>query len=450
MKADPINDLVIRNGWVITMDAHGRRHALADVAVSDGAITAVGESLPGKGKHEIDAGGNAVLPGLVNAHTHTTLLRGVAEDLPLMRWLYEITFPVDAAFRPEHLHAAAVMNQLEMIRGGTTTFLDIFRFPAEAAAVAEESGLRAVFCPQIIDEPLGAGETLESNLTFIQDWHDRQPQRIYTWFGPHAPYSVHLETYREISRLAEQYDVRFHTHLSETEDEVRLLRERYGKSPVAVLDEVGVLNRRLSVAHGVHLDGEDIRRLAEGGVAVVYNPSSNMKIASGVAPIPELLAAGVKVGLGTDSNLSNNNLDMFEEMRLGAVLQKLIRKDAAAMPCEQMLRMATIDSAACLGMDDRIGSIEVGKRADLIIVNLHQPHLYPLLPEPDSNVIEQLVYSASAADVATTIVEGKILMHDRQVFTLDEESAEAMVLEAAQDLIQRAGVGLRLKKKIYD
>lgn len=447
MSPEPKYDLIIRNGWVITMDRAGTRFPSADIAIKNGAISAISNAIRETAKEEIDAKGNVVLPGLVDAHMHMTLLRGVGDDLPLMRWLYEVMFPKDAEIKAEHIRAAALMNQAELIRGGVTTFLDIFRFPAASAAVAEQSGLRGVFCPQIIDEPAGAGETLESNLAFIEAWHDRVPERLYTWFGPHAPFSNYPETYRKIADYAEKYDVGYHTHLSETLDEVTQIKEKYGKSPVELLEEVGALNPRLSVAHGVHLDSRDIQLLAEHGVGVVHNPSSNMKLASGVAPIPDLMAAGVKVGLGTDSNLSNNNLDMFEEMRLAAFLQKLYRNDPSILPCEEVLQMATLGSAACLGMDDLIGSLEVGKRADLIIVDMTPPHLAPLFPEPHTNVIEQIVYSASAADVLTTIVEGKVLMQNRQLLTLNWDEARSIVLEKAQDLIKRADTWRRLGKE---
>ena len=439
-------DLIIRNGYVITMDPQGIRHRPGDVAVQDGAITAIGPQLPFQGGIEIDARGNAVLPGLIDCHMHETLMRGLCEDLPLMRWLEEICFPKDRAQRPEHVRAAAYMNQLEMIRGGVTTFIDIFRFPAEAASVAEQSGLRAIFSPQVIDQPAGAGETLGSSLAFIEAWKDRCPGRISTWFGPHAPYSVSASTFQQMRNLAERFDIGIHTHLCETRDEVSQFLERYGKTPVEYLHDLGLLSPRLLVAHAVHLSDADIRLLAENDVAVAYNPTSNMKLASGVARIPELIAAGVRVGLGTDSNLSNNNLDMFEEMRLGALLQKVWRNDAEALPCELVLRMATSRAADCLGLDGQLGSLEVGKRADLIIVDLHAPHMWPVIPEPRSNVIEQLVYSARASDVLTTIVEGKVLMRDRQVLTLDESQAEQMVHDAALDLMRLAGLDARLDR----
>jgi len=439
-------DLIIRNGYVITMDPQGARHRPGDIAVQDGMIAAIGPQLALQGGKEINAQGNAVLPGLIDCHMHETLMRGLCEDLPLMRWLEEICFPKDRAERPEHVRAAAYMNQLEMIRGGVTTFIDIFRFPGEAAAVAEHSGLRAIFSPQIIDQPAGAGETLESSLAFIETWKDRHPGRIFTWLGPHAPYSVSADTFRQVGDIAERFDIGIHTHLCETRDEVNQFQERYGKTPVEYLHDLGLLSPRLLVAHGVHLSDADIRLLAEHDVAVAYNPSSNMKLASGVARVPELIDAGVRVGLGTDSNLSNNNLDMFEEMRLGALLQKVWRDDAEALPCELVLRLATSRAAECLGLAGQIGSLEVGKRADMIIVNLHAPHMWPIIPEPRSNVIEQLVYSANASDVLTTIVDGKVLMQDRQVMTLDEPQAEQMVHEAAQDLMRLAGLEGRLDR----
>lgn len=442
MMSDQTQDLLIKNGHVICMDADGTRYQNADIAVKDGLITAIGPQLELHAEKTVDALGNAVMPGLIDCHMHETLLRGLIEDLPLMRWLNEICFPKDRAFQPRHQHAAAQMSQLEMIRGGITTFIDIFRFPGEAAAVAEVSGLRGIFSPQLIDNPAGAGETLESSLAFIEAWHDRCPGRIMTWFGPHALYSVQAETLLKMKDLARKLDVGIHIHLAETRDEVDQFKIQYQMSPVEYIAHLGLEGPRLLAAHCVHLTDRDIQILAERNVAVAHNPSSNMKLASGVARIPDLLAAGVRVGLGTDSNLSNNNLDMFEEMRLAAMLQKLSRNDAAAMPVELVLRMATCDAAACLGLLDQIGSLEVGKRADIIIVDLHAPHMWPVLPEPGSNVTEQLVYSANAGDVLTTIVDGRVLMRDREVFSLDQKEAEALVLEAAQDLIQLAGIRL--------
>jgi 5-methylthioadenosine/S-adenosylhomocysteine deaminase len=442
MMIEQKQDLMIKNGHVLCMDSVGNRYQNADIAIKDGVITVIGPQLSMEAKIVIDARENVVMPGLIDCHMHETLLRGLMEDLPLMRWLNEICFPKDAAFQPRHQRAAAMMAQLEMIRGGITTFIDIFRYPGVAAEVAEISGLRGIFSPQLIDDPIGPGETLESSLSFIEEWRDRCPERIMTWFGPHSLYTVQEETMRQMQSLAEKYDVGVHIHLAETQDEFEQCMAKYGKTPTQLLADYGLRGPRVLAAHGVHLTDEDIQLLAELDIAVAHNPSSNMKLASGVARIPDLIGAGVRVGLGTDSNLSNNNLDMFEEMRLAAMLQKLSRRDAACMPVAQMLRMVTIDGAACLGLQDQVGSLEVGKRADVIIVDLHAPHMWPVLPEPASNVIEQLVYSANAGDVLTTIVDGQVLMRDREVYSLDESETEALVLEAAQDLIRVAGIQL--------
>lgn len=435
-------DLLIHNGLVLTMDESNTIYDPGTVAVMGDRIVAVGpgEQSAEPCKQSIDATDCVVMPGLVNAHTHECLLRGFCEDLPLERWLEEVCFPKDRAYAAEHIHAAALLNQLEMIRGGITTFIDIFRFPAEAAKVAERSGLRAILSPQIIETAPGAGETIEDSEAFVAEWHGRANGRIQTWFGPHAPYTVSPEGYQRITQLAEQYGVGIHTHLAETAVEVDNSLARHAVSPVAYLDRLGVLSSRTLAAHCVWLTEDDIRILAERDVAVAYNPSSNAKLASGVAPMPDLLAAGVRVGLGTDSNLSNNNLDMFEEMRLGAMIQKLHCQDAAAMPCDLMLRLATIGSAQALGLADDVGSLEPGKKADIIVVDFMAPHLWPILRGARGNVIEQLVYSANSADVRTTIVDGQVLMEDRQVRTLDPQEVFTAAQEAAMNLLQRAGL----------
>jgi 5-methylthioadenosine/S-adenosylhomocysteine deaminase len=437
-------DLLIRSGLVITMDEKRRILCPGDIAVLGDRIIAVGPCLSVEAGTVIDGRDHAVLPGLVNAHTHQTLTRGLAEDLPLDRWLAEICFPLDRAYTPDIMRAAAMMNQLEMIRGGVTTFLDIYRYPSACAAVAEASGLRVILAPQIIVDPPGVGETVDSAQAFVAEWQGRSP-RITPAFGPHAPYSCPPETYRRVVGLAEQYRVPIHTHLAETQWEIETISERYAATPVQHLDRLGVLGPSLSVAHGVHFTPGDIELLHARDVSVVYNPTSNMKLASGVAPIPDLLAAGVRVGLGTDSNLSNNNLDMFEEMRLGGILQKLNRDDAAALPCQDVLAMATIDGARALGMADSIGSLEPGKQADIILVNLDQPHLWPLLEGEHTNIAEQLVYSANAADVTFTIVAGRALMAEREVLTLAMAEVRRAVVEATCELLTRAGLSQTLR-----
>jgi 5-methylthioadenosine/S-adenosylhomocysteine deaminase len=425
---------------VVTLNNSGDILDGTALAVDRGRIVGLGPSDAFSPRRVLDAQRNAVLPGFVNAHMHECLLRGYAEDQPLMDWLEFICFPKDRAYEPHHMRAAALMSQLEMIRGGITTFIDIFRFPDEAAQIAEQSGLRAIFSPQIIENPAGTGESIEQAEGFVREWKDRVPGRIFPWFGPHAPYSVTGNGYQQIRHLADTYGVGIHTHLAETKAEVDQIVAAQGCSPVEYLDRLGILGPDCLAAHCVHVSTKDIEILRKSDVAVAHNPSSNMKLASGVAPIPEMIEAGLRVGLGTDSNLSNNNLDMFEEMRLAATLQKVTTLDARAIPCEAALRMATMGSASCLGLGDEIGSLEIGKRADIILVDLHKPHMWPTLAGRDGNIVEQLVYSANANDVVSTIVDGKPIMLDREVLTLDISTAEAIVHEAALDLLSKAGL----------
>lgn len=432
-------DLVIRKGLVVTQDQDHRILHDTDIAVRNGQIIAIGKDLPHRAECQVDGLRKAVLPGLVDAHMHETITRGVCEDLPLDRWLEEICFPIDRCHTYEIMYASALMNQLEMIRGGITTFIDIYRFPDACAQVALRSGLRAIFVPQIMITPPDVGESIESAEQFVSEWKGRNPL-ITPGFGPHAPYSLSVEEYAKLAELAERYDVPLHTHLSETKWEVNNIQERYGCTSTEMLHRAGALSPRLSVAHGVHLTDNDVELLVEHGVGLAYNPTSNMKLASGIARIPDYLAAGMKIGLGTDSNLSNNNLDMFEEMRMGALLQKIGRGDATALPVQQVLDFATCSSARVLGLENEVGSLEIGKQADIILLDLNQPHLWPLIEGQYENVEEQIVYSANAGDVSHTIVAGKMLMSDRQVLTLAVDEAFAAVQQANSSLMKLAGL----------
>lgn len=427
-------DLVIRGASVVTVDDADTVLQRADLAIHNGVIQAIGPDLACRGEREIEGSGSAVIPGLVNSHTHQCLLRGTREDRRLDAWLEELCFPMEHALRAEHSVAAALMNQLEMIRGGTTTFVDMYRHLDEVAPVVDQSGLRAVLAPQIMDVGSGRGETWDEAESFVRNWASAGHPRIDAWVGPHAPYTVEAEGYLRARRLADEVGSRVMTHLSETKWEVDQIRAREGCSPVEWLNRLGLLDGLLA-AHAVWLDDADRELLAAHGAAVVHNPSSNLKLASGTADIPAALAAGITVGLGTDSILSNNNLDMLEEMRTAAFVQKALQRDAAALPAHAALRMATMGSAAAIGKAHLIGSIEIGKRADLAIVDLTAPHLWPIVWHPTSNLVEQLVYSASASDVTHTVVDGVLLMDDRRVLTLDEDSARADVSRASKDLL---------------
>lgn len=432
-------DLIIRRGTVLPMTAGTGLLPDTDIAVKGGKILAVGPHLDVQAATEIDARGHAVLPGLVDAHMHETLTRGICEDLPLDRWLSEVCFPLDRSYTHEIMLASAMMNQAEMIRGGITTFIDIYRYPAACAEIALQSGLRTILAPQIISDPPLVGETVESAEAFVSSWLGRSPL-ITPAFGPHAPYSCTPQDLQRIACLAGQYNVPIHTHLAETLWEVSIIKERYGLNPTQYYERQGLLTSRLSVAHGVHLSDAEINLLAERKVVVVHNPTSNMKLSSGISPVMKLRVAGVTVALGTDSNLSNNNLDMWEEMRLCSILQKLHTGDATAITCQQAIEMATFEGARALGMADKIGSLEPGKQADIILVDLEQPHLWPLLEGKRNNILEQLVYSANAGDVSHTIVDGKVLMADRVLKTLDMNEVREQVNTATHTLLAKAGL----------
>ena len=433
-------DLLITGGYVVTVDDEGSSF-FGDVAITGRDIVAVGPQLDFLATNTIDATGCAVVPGFVNAHMHETLDRGVFEDLPFTKWLNDFALPKDTAHIPEHIRVSALLNQTEMIRNGTTTFIDIFRFPDQAAAVAEQSGLRAIFSPQLIDDPVGPGESRASTLAVMERWHGRVPGRIATWFGPHAMYSCSVDTLREIRTHADRMGVGIHIHLAETPFEVSWVAERSGgKSPTEYLDELIGLGPDVLAAHCIELTDTDIARIAQAGVGVGHCPTSNAKLGNGVARVVEMRERGVRVGLGTDSNMTNNNLDMIEEMRMASLVQKQRLRDPAVMSSFETLRLATRGSAEALGMDTEIGSLESGKRADVAIIDLGAAHMRPIVEYGRTNIVEQVVWSACGTDVRDTIVDGRVLMRNREVLSLQtgdlKEVADAQLL----DLLTRAGV----------
>ena len=388
----------------------------------------------------IDASGCALIPGFVNAHTHTLLERGVFEDMDFFTWLEDFALPKDMAYEPRHQRAGSLLCQAEMIANGTTSFIDIFRFPAEAADVAVGSGLRATISPQTVEMPAGAGETLQSSEEFIDNWHGRHP-RVRAWFGPHSLYTVSPETFVTMRERANALGIGIHTHLAETRGETARVRELSGGlTPVGWLDRLIGLGPDVVAAHSVELNDEDLELVATSGVGVAHCPTSNMKLGNRAARIPELLAAGATVGLGTDSIMTNNNLDPFEEMRQAGLLARFTSSDPAAIPGIDLLEMATIGGARALGLADEIGSIEVGKLADLVVVGLDQPRAWPVVSDGDGgNVIEQLVWSCSGSDVRYTIVDGNVLLDDRRHVTLDLAEIADLATAESRHLLSKAG-----------
>ena len=424
-------DLVVSNATVVTMDATGRVLPRGAVAIRGRDIVAVeaGEAIASRyaAKETLDAGGQIVMPGLVNTHTHApmVLYRGLADDLALMEWLQKYIFPAEAkTVSPEFVRAGTRLAALEMIQSGTTTYVDMYYFEEEIARVTKAAGLRAVLGQTVIQFPVADAKTPQEALaraeTFLKEF--ASDDLITPALAPHAMYTLDAGTLKSVRALADRYDAPVLIHLAETADESKTSMERHKMSPTRYLESLGFWGPKTLAAHAVWLDAADIAILARRRVGVSHNPESNMKLASGTAKVPALRSAGVHVGLGTDGAASNNDLDMFEAMRQAAFLHKLTTGDPRTLPARAALAMATTEGARALGMQDRIGSLEPGKRADLIVVSAARARHTPMY-DPMSH----LVYVARGDDVTTTIVNGKVLMRDRKALTLDE----AAVIEEA-------------------
>jgi 5-methylthioadenosine/S-adenosylhomocysteine deaminase len=428
--------LVITGGGVVTMDPARRILSPGAVAIDGRDIVAVGtpEAIARQfsAAETIDAAGAIVLPGLVNTHTHAPMVmyRGLADDLALMDWLQKYIFPAEAkTVSPEMVRVGTRLAALEMIQSGTTTFADMYYFEDEIARATKAAGLRAVLGQSVIGFPVPDAKTPADGLARAEAFIKAcaGDDLITPALAPHSPYTVDEPTLRAVRDLAARYKAPILIHLAETGDEVTIIRERYKMTPAAWLESIGLLGPSVVAAHGVWLTDEDIEILKRTGTSVSHNPESNMKLASGAAPVPKYLKAGVTVGLGTDGAASNNDLDMFEAMRQAAFLHKHVSRDPQAVPATAALEMATILGARALGLDKTIGSIEVGKRADLIVVAMDGARQTPMY-----NPISHLVYVTHGDDVRTTVVNGRVLMRDRRMRTLDERVvlADARALAA--------------------
>ncbi len=425
---DP-QSLLVTAGWVVTMDAAGTVIEDGAVAIADGRIAAVGPATELAADYPearlIDAAGKVVMPGLINAHTHVpmTLLRGIADDLELMTWLEEKIFPAEARWVDEEfVRWGTRLACLEMIRGGVTTFVDMYYFEDAIAEEAARCGLRAVVGETLIDFPAPDNATWDEAVAyteaFLERWQDHP--LITPAVAPHAAYTVSADHLRQAHRLATDYDAPFLIHVSENRAEIDRVRELHGTTSIDFLDQLGVLDRRTVAAHVVVPEAAEIDVLAERGVGVAHCPQSNMKIASGIAPVPRLLAAGVDVALGTDGAASNNDLDLWEEIDTAAKLHKVALLDATVVNARQALEMATIGGARAIHMEDEIGSLEPGKRADLIAVDVSGAHTRPFY-----DLYSLLTYTVKAADVDTTIVNGEVILERGQVLTVDSDEVLA-------------------------
>ena len=435
--AEDTIDLIVNGDYVVTMNESMTVIEDGAVAVDQGVIVAIGPAgeinSAYRARESLDGTARVVLPGLVNGHSHAamTLLRGVADDLALMDWLTNYIFPAEVQFvDAEFVRIGTELACWEMLRGGTTTFVDMYYYPDTIASVVERCGMRALISATVIDQRSpdaeSADDSLEKGAGFIERWKGRNP-RITPIFGPHANYTLDAAQLRETREAALELGVPVSIHLSESPYEVQYSKDTYGKTSIEMLDGIGFFEGPTIAAHVVWPTDDEIPILRDRKVGVIHNPTSNMKIASGVSPVTKMLAAGVRVGLGTDGAASNNDLDMWEEMRLAALLQKVDQMDPEALPAAAVLRMATIGGATAIGLGESVGSLEAGKRADLIQVEFDDVHHVPTF-----DVLSHLVYVTDEQDVAAVVVDGAILVQDGEFLTIDTRrvATEAKALAA--------------------
>jgi 5-methylthioadenosine/S-adenosylhomocysteine deaminase len=431
------------------MDDEFTVHAPGSVAVSGGEILAVGAiDSRFEPRETLDCQGRVVMPGLVNAHTHAamTLLRGLADDLRLDVWLMGYMMPVEREFvRPDFVALGTKLACAEMIRSGTTCFADMYYFEESVAEAAAAAGLRALCAQTVLKFPAPDAASFEDGL-------DRAREFIMRWVGhglvvpavaPHAPYTCTREILRACAELACEFDVPLHTHLAETAFEVEQSRREYGMPVIPWVRKQGLFEARVIAAHCVHVDEGEIRALKDSGSGIAHNPTSNLKLGSGIAPVGKMLELGAAVGIGTDGSASNNDLDMFEEMRLAALLAKGVSGDPTALPARQALAMATRTGARAVHLGALAGSLEPGKRADLIVVDLDQTHNVPRFDRDPNAVYAQLVYASKASDVIDVMCDGRWLMRQRRLLTLDEDELRS----AAADMARRVDVFLTQREQ---
>ncbi|MBO4948680.1 MAG: amidohydrolase [Peptococcaceae bacterium] len=426
------NKIWIQNTQILTMT--GAPLFTGDILIENETIKSIGLVDPRdtEGAYSIDGRRTVVMPGLVNTHTHAamTLLRSYADDMELMPWLNDKIWPAEAKFVNEYIYWGSALAAVEMIQSGTTTFADMYDSMHEVAKVTEESGLRANLargCVVFSDPEL---KNIQKNVRLYENFNNTADGRIKVWFAPHAPYTCPPEYVEKIVEAAKSCNAGIHVHLAETLDEQRQIAEGYGKTPTEYLNDLGVFELPTLAAHSVYLNDSDIAILKEHNVGIAHNPSSNLKLASGIANIPKYLQAGLNIGIGTDGCSSNNTLNMFKEMTICSFVQKVNAMDPTVLPAEEILRLATIGGAKALRWDDEIGTLEVGKKADLILVDIDKPHFAPW-----NNPVSDLVYSAQGSDVKTTIVNGKLLMKDYEVLTLDVERIMAETERIARNVL---------------
>lgn len=409
------------------------------IAIKNDQIIYVGKKSKAprvKAEKIIDGHGKIAMPGLVNCHTHVamTLFRGLAEDKPLEKWLKETIWPLEAKLMPEDVYDGALLGCLEMIKGGTTTFADMYFHEDQVARAVEKAGLRAILAQGILEAgvPSRGKKMLQDSVNFVRKYNGYAGGRVTVQLGPHTLYTCSLDLLAKVRQKASDLNVGIHIHLAESKENVSQTKQKHGLAEVGLLEKIGFLGPDILAAHCIYLTKKEMQLLAKRNVKVSYNPVANMKLAQGTAKIKDFLDLGVTVGVGTDGPASNNNLDMFQSMKVAALLQKQYYNDPTVLPAQTVLKMATIDGAKALGLEKIIGSLEVGKKADIILLDFKKPHLTPV-HDPYANI----VYSACGSDVDTVIVDGKVLMENRNVKTLDEEEVVLKAQKTATNLPKR-------------
>ncbi len=434
-------DTLIFNATLVTVDARSTLIENGALAVSNGRIAALGETASiladYRADEMLDAGGRIVMPGLIDTHAHlaTVLLRGLVEDLPLEPWLKKVWVGESIAMTAENVETAVRLGISELVLGGTTCAVDMYWFPDAAARAAKQVGFRLANGPVFLEnDNTPDGMSFDDRLAFAREFvaQYKGDALIHAMLMPHSTYTDSPAALLKIKTLADQLGVMVHIHSAETAGEVQDVRERHGLSPIRLLDSLGLIDERILLAHCVHVDPDEIDLIARKGAGVAHNPISNMKLASGFAPITQMMAQQVKLSIGTDGAQSGNDLDMWWSMRLAALLQKGIQRDATVMKAQDVVRMATIGAANCIGMGDEIGSLETGKRADLILLRRNAAHLTPLY-----DVYAHLVYAYGREDVDAVMVGGDWVMRERRLLHTDLDANIEQVNALARDITRQ-------------
>ncbi len=433
-------DILIRNGIVVPMTGH-KVLKETSIVVDEGRIIAIGPDKVIRREYssdiEIDASNHIVIPGLINTHTHLamTLFRGIMDGVSGMEWLNR-AWSIESNLTSDDVYWGSMLGCLEMIKSGTTCFADHYFFMDAVVDAVKSFSIRAALAQAIIEEggPTGIDTTLEGSLKFAKHYHGEANGRITCMLGPHSAYTCSPDLLKKVKELSEETGLRVHIHLSEGRSELKIVKEKYKTTPIRLLKHIGLLNPKLLAAHVVFVDEEEIELLKECRVNVNHNPICKMKGGHGISPVSKMLRKGINVSLGTDGAGSNNNLDLLEEMKFAALLQPLAEQDPKAISAWDVLEMSTIRGARALGIENEVGSIEVGKKADLVLLRRKVPHMIPF-----HNIPSLIVYSANGNDVNTVIIDGKILMRNREVLTVKEGDVMREAQRTFERLLDRSG-----------